>query len=235
MEITERQVEILDVIVQEYIKSAQPVSSQLLEKKRKFDISSATIRNEMQALVDNGYIYQPYTSAGRIPADKGYRFFVDELLERKLNDLKEDFAVDLEKEIKDFLKLTQTLTKFLASKSSNLALGYLFNERIFWKEGWREIFREPEFEEADYARRFAEMIDSFEKNIEKLSLDFSPEVQIYIGKENPVSKAKDFSVIASRFVFPGHEGIFAILGPKRMNYNRNIGLINSLTKLLEKF
>ena len=67
------------MIVKEYIDSAEPVSSQLLEKKYDFDISPATIRIEMQKLTDKGFLLQPHTSAGRIPSDKGYRFYVDNL------------------------------------------------------------------------------------------------------------------------------------------------------------
>ncbi len=79
MTITERQEKILNKVLQEYIKSAQPVSSQLLEKKYDFGISPATIRIEMQKLTDKGFLYQPHTSAGRVPTDKGYRLFVDKL------------------------------------------------------------------------------------------------------------------------------------------------------------
>jgi len=82
METTQRQTEILNRLIQEYIDSARPVSSQLLEKKYDFSICPAMIRIEMQKLTDQGFICQPHTSAGRVPTDKGYRFFVDNLLAR---------------------------------------------------------------------------------------------------------------------------------------------------------
>ncbi len=94
--ITERQGEILNRIVKEYITLAEPVSSQLLEKKHKFGLSPATIRNEMQKLTDDGYLLQPHTSAGRVPTDKGYRFFVDKLLENNFRDLEKDFNKQME-------------------------------------------------------------------------------------------------------------------------------------------
>ena len=77
METNLRQQDLLLKIVEEYINTAKPVSSQLLEKKHSFKVCPATIRNEMQALTKKGYIFQPHTSAGRVPTDKGYRFFVD--------------------------------------------------------------------------------------------------------------------------------------------------------------
>src|SRR4030042_6643044 len=77
--LTERQEKILDIALREYVATAQPVSSQELLKKHDFGVSPATIRNEMQKLTDKGYLLQPHTSAGRIPTDKGYRFFVNKL------------------------------------------------------------------------------------------------------------------------------------------------------------
>ena len=91
--LTQRQSEILDRIVRDYIALAEPVSSRLLEKKHDFGVSPATIRNEMQKLTDRGYLFQPHTSAGRVPTDRGYRFFVDELLENHFKYLP-DLAVD---------------------------------------------------------------------------------------------------------------------------------------------
>ena len=234
--ITERQNQLLNGIITEYINSARPVSSQLLEKKYDFGISPATIRIEMQKLTDKGFLHQPHTSAGRIPTDKGYRFFVDNLLEREPAGLEEFKAEDwFEKQLGSSLKFIQAVTKNLASASSGLALGYLLGEKILWKEGWKEIFQEPEFTEAEFITKFIQMLEEFEKNIEDFILEFPVETRVYIGKENPISKAKDFSIIASKFVFPDQGGIFAILGPKRMSYPKNIYLINSVVKLLKNY
>jgi heat-inducible transcriptional repressor len=76
MQLTERQKEILTMLVREYIGSAEPVSSELLKERGSFDISPATIRNDLQELAEQGYIAQPHTSAGRVPTEKAYRFFV---------------------------------------------------------------------------------------------------------------------------------------------------------------
>ena len=77
MNLTLRQADILDSVISEYIRLAEPISSQHLEKRYDFGVSPATIRNELQALSEKGYLAQPHTSAGRMPTDKGYRFFVD--------------------------------------------------------------------------------------------------------------------------------------------------------------
>lgn len=248
MKLTERQGKLLNVIVKEYIDGAQPVSSQLLEKKYRFDVSPATIRNEMQKLTDKGFLQQPHTSAGRVPTDKGYRFFVDNLMRSEncqgpatggnhnLLEKKSKNFIEMEKwfqeETEDTLRFIQSLTKHIAETTNTLTLSYLEKENIFWKEGWEEVLKEPEFEERDYLLNFANFLRNFEKHIEELKNN--SDINVYIGKENSLPKAKDFTVISSRYHLPkGGEGIISILGPKRMAYGKNIGMINSLVKLFE--
>ena len=133
----------------------------------------------------------------------------------------------------DSIKFLQSLTKNLAATSSNLALSYLYNEKVLWKEGWEDFLQEPEFRERKIISNFAEVIKSFEEEIEDLKINSG--LKVYIGKENPFPKAKEFSIIISRCHLPkGEEGILAILGPKRMTYERNICSLNSLTRFLEE-
>lgn len=238
MELTKRQKLILDKIVEEYIGSASPVSSQLVEKNYDFGVCPATIRIEMQKLTDKSYLYQPHTSAGRVPTDKAYRFFVDELLEGGFSDFdfdKEFFnEIDqIEKEVKDSLKFVQVLTKKVADLTSSLAISYLSEESVILKEGWEEILKEPEFKDSDCFSKFIKMMEDWEAKIE--NFDVPSEIKVYIGKENPLPKTQDFSTIISPCAFfQNREGIIAILGPKRMAYPKNISLIKSLTKHLSK-
>jgi len=232
---TKRQNLILDKIIKEYIDSAEPVSSRKLEKKYDFGICPATIRIEMQKLTDKGFLYQPHTSAGRIPTDKGYRFFVDKLFKEEISEFKKGLEIEdwLKKEMEDSFKFIQTLTKTLASVSSSLAISYLFDEKVLWKEGWEEVLQEPEFKVEDCIPDFSELLKSFEEEIEKFKLN--SKIKVFIGKENPFSKAKDFSIIISQCHWPEEEkGIISIFGPKRMNYHRNIALINSFKKILRR-
>ena len=236
MEITDRQKEILNSIIAEYIRSAQPVSSKLLEKKhKKFQVCPATIRNEMQKLTEAGFIFQPHTSAGRVPTDKGYRFFVDDLLEEETFDDGFDSKTEewVENDFNDALKLIQFLTRNLASSSSNLVLGYLADEKILWKEGWDRIFREPEFQEKKTIADFFGLLSNFEKEMDNLKVDSG--LRISIGRENPFPKAREFSTIIARCRFPrGEDGFLAIMGPKRMAYDKNINSLNHLIKILEE-
>jgi len=233
MVLTERQKGILNNIVKNYIKSVEPVSSEFLERKYDFGVCSATIRNEMQKLTDEGFLSQPHTSAGRVPTDKGYRFFVDSLLREHV--FREDiFESDwLDKEMDDTIKFLQSVTRNLALVSSNLSLGYLHDKKILWKEGWEEIIKEPEFRERSLIDDFIKMVKGFEEEMVNLELD--SEIKVFIGKESPLPKAREFSVIVSKCRFPKKEqGLLAIFGPKRMEYEKSIGSLNHLIHLLEK-
>lgn len=232
MELSGRRKDILNGIVEEYIKSAEPVSSGLLEKRYKFRVCPATIRNEMQRLAEEGFIFQPHTSAGRVPTDKGYRFFVDNLLEKEFAGEGFDFRIEEWLEA-DEIKMLQSITKDLASISSNLALGYLPSSKILWKDGWEEIIKEPEFEERDIVGDFIGMLEGFEKEID--GLEVSSEIKVYIGRENPLPKSKEFSTIITKCHFPEEgESVLAIMGPKRMDYSKSIGSLHYLIKSLEK-
>jgi heat-inducible transcriptional repressor len=83
MDMNERKIRILEAIIRDYIQTGDPVGSRTISKKYDLGVSSATIRNEMADLEELGFIMQPHTSAGRIPSDKGYRLYVDNLMERK--------------------------------------------------------------------------------------------------------------------------------------------------------
>lgn len=89
MDLDERKEKILKAIIQTYLETGEPVGSRTISKYSDLNLSSATIRNEMSDLEDLGYIIQPHTSAGRIPSDKGYRFYVNQIIEEKNNEVTE--------------------------------------------------------------------------------------------------------------------------------------------------
>ncbi len=221
--LSERRKEILDSIIETYIRTADPVSSKFLEKKYDFGICPATIRIEMQKLTDDGFIFQPHTSSGRVPTDKGYRFYVDNL--KPKSGIRE--LSPIEREMNDSFKFFQNLTKRIAELTSNLALTYFPEEDVFFKEGWDSIFKEPEFEDADLVPKFAEMVENMEREIEEFKkIDFP---QVFIGRENQLPGAQEFSTIISKIHLPeGKEGTVVIFGPKRMDYNKNVEVVKSL-------
>jgi len=231
--LTKRQEKILNTVIKEYIKTGEPVSSQLLEKKHDFGIKPAMIRIEMQKLTDNGYLFQPHTSAGRVPTDKSYRFFVDNLLNKEpsLNERMSKIE-EIFREEEDIFRLANRLTKFLAEETSSLAILNLPERDFVFKEGWEELLKEAEFFERDFFADFAKSIERFEESFKDLEVNSG--VKVYIGKETKVPKAKNLSVISSKCKLPNKEkATLTLVGPKRMDYNRNLNLVQSLNKYLE--
>lgn len=100
MQLDERKKKILQAIIRNYLETGEPVGSRTISKYTDLNLSSATIRNEMADLEELGYILQPHTSAGRIPSDKGYRFYVDTMMEEKDKEVEEMKEMLLEKEDK---------------------------------------------------------------------------------------------------------------------------------------
>ena len=232
--ISDRQNTILKALIREYIKTAEPISSDFLAKKYDFGLCPSAIRIEMQLLIKSGFLEQPHTSAGRIPTDKAYRFFVDSLIGEKAekeNTLEDEIEEILKEKEADRFQLAGNLAKFLANTSSGLAIVQFFDNDISWKEGWEEIAKEPEFVDKDFVFNFLNFLDNFEEKIKTLD---AHGLHIYIGREIPLPRAKNLSLICSTCMISPNESAFVtIIGPKRMDYTRNINLINSLNKALE--
>lgn len=113
----ERKIKILDAIIRNYLETGEPVGSRTISKYTDLNLSSATIRNEMSDLEELGYIVQPHTSAGRIPSDKGYRFYVDHLIREKDREVAEmkEFVIEKTEKMDQVLK---NVAKLLANNTN---------------------------------------------------------------------------------------------------------------------
>ena len=124
MELSDRKRTILYAIIKTYLETGEPVWSRTISKYTDLNLSSATIRNEMSDLEDMGYIFQPHTSSGRIPSDKGYRFYVDQLMqdkEREVNEMKEiliEKADKMERVLKQVARSLSVNTNYAAMISA---------------------------------------------------------------------------------------------------------------------
>jgi transcriptional regulator of heat shock response len=226
--ISERQGEIIKRLVREYIKTAEPVSSKFLSERHDFGLCPSSIRIELQYLINEGYLEQPHTSAGRIPTDKAYRFFVDGLIEEKNEKNESIFQKTINKN-EDALRTASLLAKALSDMSSSFIALNLGGITI--KEGFDEIVKKPESRNEDFISSFSELIESLEDNMQKLNRGTG--VKIYIGQENLNPRWKNISIISSECNLHSEKATISMLGPKRMDYKKNISLINSLNKILE--
>lgn len=231
-----RQEKILSAVIEEYTQTAIPVGSSVLAGKNKFNVSSATIRNDMMALEEEGYLYQPHISAGRIPTDKGYRYFVEEVMKDK--ELSRDEQMKLQKE---FLKLkaqntrlTRTTAKLLSNMSGNFAISGMMESDEYSDFGMKELMQQPEFKELDEMCQLAEVLDYVDEKFEQLMKDLKVgETKIFIGKENPIAGTSNCSMMVSPYQLKtGEKGILALIGPKRMKYAKNKSVIEYVKKML---
>lgn len=230
----ERQKSILGATILEHIKTTKPVASQELAKNFRLEAGPATVRNEMLKLDQLGYLEQPHTSAGRIPTDKGYRFFVDNLLaEANLRNTEKKTIEEIFNDLDDKEEFIKELSKIIAHLTGSLASAGIFGENIFYESGLAEVLKEPEFQETEYMQQFGRLVDNLEENLQEflsgknLNLE-----QIFIGKENPFVEAHNCTMIISSWKHPrGFKGFVSLIGPRRTNYSKKI----SLTRYLKRY
>jgi len=237
---TNRQEVLLASVINEYIGTAEPVSSKFIEKLGFFGLSSATIRAEMNELEDSGYFNQPHTSSGRIPTDRAYRYFLDNLIEpenceigfeckRKINNTLRGIGNDPR-------EINKIIAQLLSDLSNNLVITNVLEQSEFYKIGLSSLFEMPEFREFDRAFKLTSFFDEFESMFALIEKEFfSDDFKVFIGRENPVKNVKDETVMFAKYSLPDNlTGSLTLVGPTRMDYGRNIGLIKYTTGELNK-
>jgi len=225
---TQRQATILAAIVEQYAEVASPVGSLTLAKL--FGVSSATIRAEMARLEEMGYIAQPHTSAGRIPTDKGYRFYVNQAtqVEETSRSVR---AIDT--------RVTQAGRPDLAIRSAvdslvelthNVGLATIGDQ--LYISGFERLFMQPEFLGGGPVQEVARLLDNLEPWLREAAPNET--LSVYIGQENPIGKASGCSLIISRFRSPySDHSYIGVLGPTRQSYRQVMSMVAYTGRVLE--
>jgi heat-inducible transcriptional repressor len=231
----ERQSQILVAVIEEYTKTGLPVGSSVLVNKYKFDVSPATLRNDMVKLEELGFLYQPHTSAGRIPTDSGYKFFVEEIMPDR--ELSKSEQQAMQKELLQLKaqnsRLTRTTAKMLSTLSGYVAVSGVPKKNDFSECGLRALLSEVDTDELDDLCALAESLDYIDERCDELMVELSDgETKIFIGEENPLSNTKNYSMVVSQYEQDGEKGIVALIGPKNMEYEKNKSLIDYVKKML---
>lgn len=226
----ERKEIILNTIIKEHIKTGQPVSSSCLVDKYKLNISSATVRNEMADLEEDGFIVQPHTSAGRIPTEKAFVFFINNLENKKINSKDGDVLKGILKN-KEEQNLKQAAKEI--ARVSQLAIFWAFHKNNLYYTGISNLLQQPEFVQNNLVYDISLIIDKMEEIIDDVfdDIDYGP--QVLLGSKNPFSNF--CGSIISKYKVNGQTGLFGILGPMRMDYEKNLALIHFINnKITEK-
>ncbi len=233
---TDRQLQILASIIEQYAEIASPVGSVLLAKL--FNVSSATIRSEMATLEEMGLIMQPHTSSGRVPTDAGYRLYVNILNEdydnnKTLASLNRS-AKAIESRAGNYPdhadRAIRSVVDSLVELTHNLGLATIGDE--LYINGIGNLFSQPEFSDAEQVRSVAKLLDNLEPWLREASPD--EPLNVYIGSENPIGRNSGASLIISRFRSPySDRSYIGVLGPTRQSYDKVMRLVRLAGEKLE--
>lgn len=221
-DLTQRQIEILKSLIEEYIETAEPVGSETLEKKHSLSASPATIRNEMVRLTDLGYLKKAHISSGRIPTSLALKFYVKQLMKEKELSVAEEVALkekvwDLRDQEREFLK---EVTRSLAEKTKAMAVVCMEDGETFFA-GYANILEMPEFFDIDLTKMLLSAVDeigSFRTIFQGIIED--DEIHILMEEELGPKLNGPLGIVFTRFQTPMHgKGELGVLGPARLNYN----------------
>ncbi len=226
-----RQEAVLKAIVENYIKTAEPVGSKFLAETGDFGVSPATIRNDMAVLESEGYIRQPHTSAGRVPTEGGYEFYLSRLESLRQGRTIKDFKAAV-RGAKNQEEAVKQVAKKLVDLSGEMAL-VAFNPRWSYYTGVSNLFTKPDFCSLGLAKELSEMLDQFDEVIGSIFEHLPEAPQVMIGSENPFGEC--MSSIVVKYQLPNRtQLLLGLVGPMRMDYGQNIKLIEEAVESLDE-
>lgn len=225
-----RQKQLLDLVIETHIATAEPVGSRFLISEAGLDWSEATVRNDLRTLEEEGYLTHPHTSAGRVPTEKGYHFYLKnlDLAKAKLSKKDNDVLGMSLKEARDRELRYKNLARAVAELSGETVLFAPSPEKVYFT-GLSNLFGKPEFHALELVADLSEILDHCEQCLDQFfeGEEVDEEPKFFLGKEH--SFGKMLSVLA---VSSGPESLLVMLGPLRMDYRRNFALMNRVKELL---
>lgn len=239
--LTDRQIQLLKIIIEKYIDSALPVGSETIEKEYpSMGVSPATIRNEMVKLTKLGYLVQLHTSAGRIPSSAGLKFYVDQLMKEKSLSTAEEVAVKGRVwEAKDRLdRLLRQATCDLAQRTKTVAVATTDMGDLY-VSGAANILSMPEFYDIEMTRNMLSLLDEVTRLQEIFLADVKNEddddIHVVFGEDLDADKLSPFGFVYARFqTGTRHAGSLGVIGPSRLNYPYVIPMIRYLGNLINE-
>ena len=237
MTLTDRQIAILKSLIEEYIETAEPVSSDTLDKKYSLGVSPATIRNEMAQLADNGFIKKPHVSAGRVPTPMGLKFYIQNLLEPKPVSVTEEVSV--KERIWDYRQELDQLmveaTSELARMTHSLAVALSLDSRRFNWAGVANILDFPEFWDIDLAHALLALLDDvpfWQKLIDQVHGE--ARVSVLLGDDFDNEILEPCGFVFTRFNISDKEYALGVVGPGRCSYRKVIPLVDYFGRVISE-
>lgn len=236
MDLTDRQIQILKHIIEEFTETAEPVGSETLDKKHNLGISPATIRNEMVILTEKKLLKQPHTSAGRIPTSTAIKFYINQLMKEKELPVSEEVA--MKERVWDHRfeagKLLREATRCLSERTKALSVAATDDSRIY-HAGYANILEIPEFFDIDVTRSVLSLLDETKTLLEIFAKTVSDEeVQILIGEELGNQYFEPVGMVFTNFKVGPRNGTLGIIGPSRLNYPHIVPMIRYFGNLISE-
>ncbi|MBI3316317.1 MAG: heat-inducible transcriptional repressor HrcA [Candidatus Omnitrophica bacterium] len=247
---------IFDVIVRSYIETAEPVASRTLSRKHSIGLSPASIRNVMADLEEQGLLTHPHTSAGRIPTDKGYRYWVDALMRpEELSEKEKQWILSELAKARTIEDMAERLSKIISELTENPALIFIKNlkrvsflnylledlvkeveklndfleeEPEIFIQGAFRIFKQPEFQSLEKMRQLMLEFDEQAHLLQLLVKDLGEQgLHVHIGSESPLGDLDGVSlVVKDCYMGTLPVGGVAVVGPTRMKYAKAVSVVD---------
>lgn len=247
-DVISRRNNILKIIVEAYIDTAAPVGSRTISRKIGNSLSPATVRNVMSDLEEMGFLTHPHTSAGRVPTEKGYRYYIDELMGELplLNEEKTAIGAAFKSKIEEMDKTVAIACRELSLMTNEMvAVSYRLNEanstfEVVHFEGSSNMLNQPEFQNIEALRFLFDILERrspiFEFMTSPLQLDLDKKITVRIGHENGADALGSLSTINSYCTVKGKPfGKLSVIGPIRMNYKKSVPCVKCVSEALSDF
>lgn len=228
----ERKEKLLKGIIDRYVATAEAVGSQVLINFLDLAVSSATVRNDLKELEEEGYVIQPHTSAGRVPTAKAYRYYVEHFLVPSVPAQLLGFMQEKKGRGDEPERAVKIFAKLLAAELYQ-AVFVVFTKDQSYYTGLSNLFGQPEFAAQGTVQNVTSLLDRFDEVAQHLFRFIEDkDLHVHIGPGNPFGN--ECTIMYIPFVFKrGERSLLGILGPTRMDYNATIGSMKAAKTYLD--
>ncbi len=237
-DLSQRQIDILKAIIQEYTETGEPVGSEVLEKKYKLGVSPATIRNEMVELSKKEYLKKTHFSSGRIPSAKGFRFYIQNLMKKR--DLSTFDEVAYKNSIWDERnnpnRLLRHATQILSKRTGLLSVIVTADGDAYYS-GFANLMDTSEFSDRELSRSLFLLLDEtiFWESVMEQLYRIDEDIIYILGEEDfPNPAFESCASVFAEFEGNSYKGIIGVVGPKRMSYDVVTPQVEHLSELIQE-
>ncbi len=225
---------ILAIVVNQYIKTITPIGSHFITEEFRLDVSPATVRNILAELEEEGYLSHPHTSAGRVPTQRGYRYYVDHLMNeiQLLEEEKRRIQLEYKRHVDQLEILMEKTTEVISDLTHYTSIISVdgWDSKIILK-GTSHVVGYPENTNILKIQAILRILEEKERLLALINRDLNHKIEIYIGHEMALKEIEGCSLAVSSFEKGSLTGRIAVLGPTRMNYNRVVSALEYISDL----